>query len=1189
MRRRRNAASADDENVVPDATLSSPDVDSTPSLEPEPEPAKPRRRSPRAKVTAVEEIPAVVAPEPELVTPEPEPVVEKSRRTRKPRVVVEAAAVVEPEPEVVTPEPVAIEPEPTPEPTVAAPTESASRRRRSRPKAEPLALEAAQAILAEVAPEAPIVVAAVEPAMTSEPEKSEGRSGNNRRRRGRGGNKPAAETTPEPEVAEAADDDAGKSRRTRGLRRTRTVAAPTLMVSGDEPRVYAPPVEEPEPTPAPEPDPRRIRGRQRRPPVAVVAALLPPPIAGLIAPVVAEPLPPVYVPLAADILANLVETKVAVRKGVAELLIGGEPRLPMLCFVNTEMGEEFLPVAQRQVRFAYEAGVRLFTVLCHLPWKTRSGERRFDLLDSVIGFVAENAPEALVLPRLIFSPPASWARQNPGELVRYASGEQGDVSIGSRLFWEGEAEEALRAAVEHVAQGPHASRVFGFYLEHGEWLHEKGVGYDLSDANVAAFRAWLRTRYKNSVVAFRAAWYSGTVSFETAQIPTWPIPSGPGVFLSPKEAQWSDFHRFMSERVAEVINRLAKAVKESSGGRSAVAVSCGYTLELARTSSGHLALAEVLASPHVDILTAPLSYNGRLPGGSAPLPLPIESVALAGKLCILEDDTKTFLASGTTPDTYNPHVPTVEGTRAVHVRNFGAALAHGAGISYMDLWGEGWLDDRETWEFLGGLREIAELYATRRRNPRVRANADPDVAVIVDEASFFDVRDERLLEKLISEQRDVLLRSGARVGFYLQSDLLRKNFPESPRLLIFLNAFRIEPAVRAAIRERWQEDGRTLAWIFTPGVREESLTEQAEVFGMHLKFQPFASKLGSRVFSDARLPLTEALRGQKLGDEVRVNPTLTVSDSRAQVVAEYGNGNGSLAVRKHPRWQSVFIGEPVLTQALLRGLYRQAGVPIYAADDDVAWVGDGMLCLHSAPGGGTTVYLPEDSVLHDFVYGETLARDGRGARLSMPVNGTRLLYFGPTAEAERFGAEPIGAPAGLTVSELPTPTPPFVFETPSALGVESISAEDEAMFQAALAELPQQLSQEGDLAPDEPALSVIELPADLSQALPDVGANERLGRRRRGRGGRDRRPSEQEADVAEAELAPEAEPVRRPSLEELLPLSEAPLEGELPPIEEFLNSEGSGLASTEAIPIAPRGGRRRRFRGARPSGTSDSE
>ncbi|MBB6051684.1 hypothetical protein [Armatimonas rosea] len=1196
MRRRRTAASADDENVVLDAVNSTPTTTDTVPASAEPEPVtdipapKPRRRTTRAKAEtpAVEPEPTAVV-EPAAVVPEPEPAPVKPRRTRKPKAVEpELVVAAEPEPEPVVPEPVLEES--TPEPA-----ESASRRRRSRARKAPLeptvGLEEAQSILAEVAPEPALAAETISIEERIVAEDRDPRTG--RRRRGRGGrdSKPTAEPEPTPAPvaetpAETESGDSDRPRRVRGLRRTRTVAAPTMMVSGDELPVVVP-VELPEPVVAEtdEGKPARVRGGRRGRRDGGAAALLPPPVAGPVVPPPVEPLPPLYTPLPAEVLANLVEAKVAVRKGVAELLIGGEPRLPMLFFVNTEMGEEFLASAQRQIRFAYEAGVRLFTVLCHLPWKTRSGERRYDLLDSILRFVSENAPEALVLPRLIFSPPASWARQNPGEMVRYASGEEGDVSLGSRLFWEKEAEEALRAAVEHVAQGPHAARVFGFYLEHGEWLHEKGVGYDLSDANVAAFRSWLRARYKSSLVAFRAAWHDGHVTFENAAIPAWPVPQGTGVFLGARETRWSDFHRFMSERVAEVINRLAKAVKEASGGRSAVAVSCGYTLELARTSSGHLALSDVLASPHVDILTAPFSYAGRLPGGAAPLPLPIESVALAGKLCILEDDTKTFLASGTTPDTYNPHVPTVEGTRAVHVRNFGAALAHGAGISYMDLWGEGWLDDRETWEFLGGLREIADLYATRRRNPRTRANADPDVAVIVDEASFFEVRDERLLEKLISNQREVLLRSGARVGFYLQSDLLRKNFPETPKLLIFLNAFKIEPALRAAIRERWQDAGRTLAWLFTPGVREESLTEQAEVFGMHLKFQPFASKLGSRVFSDTRSPLTETLRGQKLGEEVRVNPSLTIADSRAVVLGEYGNGNASLGVRKHPRWQSVFIGEPVLTQALLRGLYKLAGVAAYTADDDVAWVGDGLLCLHSAPGGGTTVYLPEEAVLHDFVYGETLARDGRGARLSMPVNGTRLLYFGPTAESERFGAEPATAPPGLTLSELPVPVPPFVFETPSPLGVESISAEDEAMFQAALAELPHLAEVIGEL--EEPTIAIAE--AATAAVAEVVAPTERAPRRRRGRGGRDRRGRDEEtSEPAAAETVEDTEPVRRPSLEELLPLSESPLEGELPPIpEEFLALDETPAVAEPAPPA--RRPRRRRLRSDASEPTESAE
>lgn len=1164
MRRRRNAASDDANDVVSDTT-SLPD--SLGSSEPpaETEAPRPRRRAPRKKESdpaLLEAVEPTVAPSDDVpaasLSESGEPAVAKRPRSRRK---AEPAPVAPTEPEVVV------------EPTEAiAPSTSVARTRRARRKAE------AETILSDLVPEretastpepTPVVEAIPEPPLlqsdVQEPEVvSEGRS--RRRRRGRGGR---GESAPVVEAEPIVDEPEGdKPKRTRGLRRTRTVAAPTLMVSGEDVPIL-PPAEDVEL----EDDgkPKRLRGTRRSRGADSAVVLLPPPIAGVVAPV--EPLPPVYQPLSSEVLAQLAEAKVVVRKGVAELMIQGEPRLPFLFFVNMEAGEESLPVAQREIRYAYEAGVRLFTVLAHLPWKSRSGERRFDLLDSILRFVTENAPDALILPRLIFSPPASWVRANPGEMVRYASGEVGDVSLGSRLFWEGEADEALRAAVEHIAQSPYAGNVFGFYLEHGEWLHEKGVGYDLSDASVSAFRAWLRARYKNATVALRAAWHDGGVTFETAQIPSWPVPAGLGIFLGPKERRWQDFHQFMSERVAEVIGRLGKAVKEASGGRSAVAVSCGYTLELPRTNSGHLALGDVLASPYVDILTAPFSYSGRVPGGSAPLPLPVESVVLAGKLCILEDDTKTFLASGTTPDSYNPHVPTVEGTRAVHLRNFGAALAHGAGISYMDLWGEGWLDDRETWEFLSGLREIAEQYATRRRNPRTRANADPDVAVIVDEQSFFEVRDERLLEKLVTAQRDVLLRSGARIGFYLQSDLTRKNFPETPKLLIFLNAFRIEPAVRAAIRERWQDSGRTLAWVFTPGIREESLSELAETFGMQLRLQPYASKIGTRVFSDAKSPLVDTLRGQKLGEELRVHPSLTVSDSRTQVLGEYPTGNPSLAVRKHPRWQTVFLGEPVLSQGLLRGLYRLAGVPIYSADDDVAWVGDAILTLHSAPGGGTTVYLQEEGILHDFVYGETLSRDGRGARLSIPPQGTRLLYFGPLAEAQRFGAEPETAPPGLTQSELPVTPAPFLFETPSALGADSISAEDEALFQAALADLPAAVA----LLDEEIVQDNLEVEG-VPELEEEVGSepNAKRRRRRRGRGrGEGSEPLASDAlassDVSPTPL-PEPEPIRRPSLEELLPLSEAPMEGDIPPIpEEFLLEQDA--------PPSRRGSRGRRIRG----------
>ena len=40
----------------------------------------------------------------------------------------------------------------------------------------------------------------------------------------------------------------------------------------------------------------------------------------------------------------------------------------------------------------------------------------------------------------------------------------------------------------------------------------------------------------------------------------------------------------------------------------------------------------------------------------------------------------------------------------------------------------------------------------------------------------------------------------------------------------------------------------------------------------------------------------------------------------------------------------------------LRGLYRLAGIPTLTVDDDAAWMGENLLCLHSAPGGGTWIH-----------------------------------------------------------------------------------------------------------------------------------------------------------------------------------------------------------------------------------------
>ncbi len=1160
--------------------------------------AKPaRRRAPRRAKPAAETTEAAAAPE----TP-----------------VADVPAAAEP-----------LEPVGSPEPPIeelAVPEKPKRGRRRGAAKREDAAPETAveatvatdathalTKALPETAP--PPTTTQIEPA----PDAPSPRS---RRRRGKTGPAAPADTTAEPPLSVELRTEAPSAR---------DLVDPPANVPGTG-------------TPETQTTPRRTRGvRKSKLGEAATAA---------------ETAGPSYQALPAETLAHLAEARIVVRKNVPELLINSEARLPFFVFVNTE-DPDGRDIAARQIKGAYAAGIRFFTFLAHLPWRSRTGERRTDPLDDALGFVASLAPDAFLLPRLIFSPPVSWERTHEPEMTLYPDGEAGDVSLGSRAFWEDEAEPALRAAVEHVAEGPHAARVFGFYLEHGEWFHDFRRGFDTSAPNVSAFGAWLRAAYKNDVIALRAAWHDGGVTFETAEIPTWTPPTasqqngGPlDVLYNERERRYRDFHAFSSDIVAQVITRLGRAVKEASGNRSLVAVSYGYSLELPRAASGHLALGALLASPFVDILTGPYSYAAqRLPGGSAGLPAPVASVALAGKLWISEDDTKTFLARGETPDhDYNPRVTNAGDTLAVHVRNAGAALSQGAGVSWMDLWGEGWLDDAQVWDNIGRLRDVAERLATRRRNPRTRPFPAPDVAVIVDERSFFGVKtDERLLGQLVAGQRDVLLRSGARVGFYLLSDLVQRAFPDTPRLFVFLNAFQIPADVREAIRTRYQKDGRTLAWLFAPGCGELGGEETpgalpgelTDVVGMHLRLQAWGSKMGTLV-TDARSPLGEGRRGQKFGEETRVNPSYTVADPKAQIVGEYAaTGNPSLAVRKHAAWQSVFVGETTLTPGLLRGLYRLAGVPTYTDEDDVAYVGDSLVCLHSSSGGPVTLTLPDEATVYDVVRGETLARNGRGQRLLLRPRETRLLFHGTPAEVSRLGGDPNNGPEGLTAAELPPPPPPFAFEPAAAppnarrpVADRDVSPEDEDLMAAVLSGATAFVDKDADPDAAENLLDDEEA-AQNAPTEPGGDATEAVGKkkRRRRRGGRRGRPDEtapategalpgdetvgeddaaasallDALDINAADLSPTTPSGRTlPPLSELLPDSEVPQGGgDLPPVPDELLplgadealrvvvsddtlaqtvSDETTAAGAESPPAAPR--RRRGGGGGRPRRTS---
>jgi hypothetical protein len=837
------------------------------------------------------------------------------------------------------------------------------------------------------------------------------------------------------------------------------------------------------------------------------------------------------------------------RHGMPEIHINGVVFPPVLFFGNMEDAASRQKVLS-EVRRAARAGVHLHSTLVELPCPLSEASDALDAIDARLRAILDADPEGYVMPRIVFVPARGWKREYPTEIATYADGSTGDPSLTSERFWQ-EAERSLTTLIAHLRENEWGRRVFGYHLERGEWFQPADQGYDRSLANRDAFRDWLREKYKHNLVALRAAWYDGDVQFHTAEIPPLvakPVPQR-AFFETRRERRYIDFHEFTSESTAHRLITLARAVKKATGNQALVSVCYGYTFEFGYPFSGHLALSTLLSSSYINLISGPPSYRDRKPGGAASFPAPVDSLPLHGKLWLSEDDTKTWLAPHhQDPADFNPRLGDRFLTEQAQARAMGAALARGTGVDWMDLWGEGWLDDDPLWERLGTFTQ--RMAAAHKQQERARV---PEVVALIDEKSLLHVqRGEGFYRKLSNGLYDTLQRAGVSYGTYLQSDLLAKDFPTGAKLYLFLTPYRLTSEQRAAIKERLQRDGKTLAFLYAPGACEErpgvggAMDESATgAVGIALRQQEWNSEVGSRVLEPSH-PVTEHLTNREIGTKERLNPSFYVDDPGATVLAEYQvSGLPSLAVRNLGSWKAVFVGDPALPLELLRGICRYAGVHLWTPQgEDVVTVGSGWVTIHAVRDGQRTLHLPEATGLYDITDRRLLADETREHHFFMRGGTTRLFYVGPTEKMQRLGLPDVTLPGkgrGRIVLESP-PEPRQEKVTPSRLDTVSPLRPDLATpspsdLETLEAILNMDISQlEGyEVDSVEESDKDMSVTSTVSESVPIPASDGELmasGRRRRRRGGRGRghRRHAGPSETGDAATAPDstAEPPLRP-------------------------------------------------------------
>ena len=437
-------------------------------------------------------------------------------------------------------------------------------------------------------------------------------------------------------------------------------------------------------------------------------------------------------------------------------------------------------------------------------------------------------------------PPPWWVQAHPDEVMKWESGTHRPCAVVASPCYRREAAECLSSLVRHLEE-KFGARVAGYHpvgQNTGEWFYEDTWNHPLNGyapADLVAWRSWLKARYGTDE-SLRKAWH-GDETLVTATVPTpaerHAAPHGP--LHDPEKARrLIDWACFQQEAMADCVTTLAHAAREASAGRKLVVFFYGYVFEFAAVStgpvvSGHYALRRVLDCPDIDVLCSPISYFDRGLGESAPSMTAAESVALAGKLWLNEDDTHTYLATGNQPGSQQ-HAATLDETNAELVRNVAQESMRNFGTWWMDLGSSGWFNDPGLWERMGRLKTMDEAMLDRPAPFR------PEILVVLDETAMLRVAEGgvSLTRPAIYEARRALGRLGAPYGQYLLDDVMAGRV--EAKLFVMLNPWDLSADQRARLEEStkgakwlWLDPVEGRASLTTPTLRTA-----AQAAGVHL-------------------------------------------------------------------------------------------------------------------------------------------------------------------------------------------------------------------------------------------------------------------------------------------------------------------------------------------------------------------
>jgi hypothetical protein len=276
----------------------------------------------------------------------------------------------------------------------------------------------------------------------------------------------------------------------------------------------------------------------------------------------------------------------------------------------------------------------------------------------------------------------------------------------------------------------------------------------------------------------------------------------------------------------------------------------------------------------------------------------------------------------------------------------------------------------------------------------------PEVAVLVDEESKLYVKsDYDANHCLLHEVREAAARSGAAVGYYLLDDFLNGRAPPC-KAYVFANAFRLDDAEIAAIRERLGREKATAVWAYAPGYIGPDGFDVGRC--RRLTGVELARRDGRQASAGAG-----SLAGLSWARSVGAKPRFVVADGKAEVLGRYrSDGAVSSARVRSGGFDSVFFGDMGLSADVLRKVFETAGAHIWTRGGEVTRTDGRYLIVHS--GAAAEVRISPPAGLRLGFLDRAAGRDGKDGSVLVPFARGQTRWFRLIKAAGDFDGKPQG-------------------------------------------------------------------------------------------------------------------------------------------------------------------------------------